>query len=78
MPLILKQGSMKTQNTITHQVGEVALSYNKKLPIPFHSIKSSDDASKIIRQIIPPSQINYREHFYALYLNNKNEVIGYL
>lgn len=78
MPLIFKQGYMKTQNTITHQIGEVQLSYNKKFSLPFDNlIKSSDDASKVIRRIIPESQINYREHFYGLYLNNRNEVIGY-
>lgn len=68
---------MKTQNTITHQVGEIELHYNKKFTIRFQAIKSSKDAAKVIYQIMPKSQINYREHFYALYLNMKNEVLGY-
>ncbi|MFY0602949.1 MAG: JAB domain-containing protein [Flavobacteriaceae bacterium] len=68
---------MEKQNATSNTFGEVQLSYKKKLQIQFRSIKSSNDASKVIRQILPISQINYREHFYALYLNNKNEVIGY-
>ncbi|MDG1315022.1 MAG: JAB domain-containing protein [Flavobacteriaceae bacterium] len=68
---------MNTQNQITYKVGEVELSYKKRLQFPFHPIKSSDDASTIIRQIIPKSQINYREHFYAMYLTMRNEVVGY-
>ncbi|QMU64423.1 MAG: DNA repair protein [Flavobacteriaceae bacterium] len=68
---------MGKQNAISNTFGEVQLSYKKKLQIQFRCIKSSSDTSKVIRQILPISQINYREHFYALYLNNKNEVIGY-
>ncbi len=68
---------MEKQNDILHTFGEVQLGYKKKFQTSFKSIKSSDDASKIIRQIIPQSQINYREHFYTLYLNVKNEVLGY-
>ena len=68
---------MKNQNSFTYQIGEIELGYKKKIQIQFRSIKSSNDASKVIRQILPISQINYREHFYALYLNNKNEFIGY-
>lgn len=68
---------MKTQKSITYQFGEVQLSYKKKLQVKYHTIKSSNDASKIIRQIFPLSQMNYREHVYAIYLNMKNGVIGY-
>lgn len=68
---------MNTQNQITYKVGEVELSYKKKSEFLFHAIKSSEDLSKIIRRIIPKSQINYREHFYAMYLTMRNEVIGY-
>ena len=58
-------------------IGEIELSYSKKIETPFQKINSSYAVNKVIRQIIPVEQINYREHMYALYLDNSNRIVGY-
>lgn len=68
---------MKNQEPTTFAFGEVQLSYKKKRKSKFDSIRSSKDVEWILRKIFPKSQINFREHFYALYLNNQNKVVGY-
>lgn len=60
-----------------YAIGEVEVSYKKKTEIPFEKITSSFTASECIRKLIPENQINYREHMYALYLNNANKILGY-
>ena len=63
--------------TKSFTIGEVQLFYKKRITSPFQKICSSKQANECIRQIIPVEQINYREHMYALYLDNSNNVIGY-
>ena len=58
-------------------IGEIELSYNKKIETPFQKISSSYVVNKVIRQIIPTEQINYREHMYVLYIDNSNKILGY-
>jgi len=59
------------------KINEIQLSYKKKLKTPYQKISCSKQANECIRQIIPVEQINYREHMYALYLDNGNNVTGY-
>lgn len=59
----------------TINVGEVYLSYKKQLDYDYEKIESSKDAARILRSIIPEDQISFREHSYALYLDNSNNVL---
>ena len=59
------------------KIGEIELSYSKKIEIPFQKITSSKAVNKVIREIIPVEQINYREHMYVLYIDNSNKILGY-
>ncbi|MGG8497911.1 JAB domain-containing protein [Tenacibaculum sp. TC6] len=58
-------------------IGEIEVSYKKKIETPFQKITSSKDADSCIREIFPVTQINYREHMYVLYLDNANKVLAY-
>ncbi len=58
-------------------IGEIELSYRKKIKTPFQKITNSQTANECIRKVFPVTQINYREHFYVVYLNNSNEILGY-
>lgn len=58
-------------------IGEIELSYTKKIETPFEKISSSYVVNKVIRQILPVEQINYREHMYVLYVDNSNKIVGY-
>lgn len=58
-------------------IGEIEVSYKRKIEIPFQKIASSKDANSCIRELFPVTQINYREHMYVLYLDNANKVLGY-
>ncbi len=65
-----------TTNKI-QQVAEIEISYKPLIkPSEMVKISCSGDAEKIFRSIWD-SSINYRESFYALYLNRANNVLGY-
>ena len=68
---------MKPQDSYT--IGEITLSYIKKpfVQINTTKISSSQDAERCLRELFPETQISYREHFYVVYLNNSNKVLGY-
>jgi len=68
---------MKTTFSIENQVGEIELSYKKHISVGISKITTSKDVETFIRQILPLEQINYKEHFYVLYLNNSNQILGY-
>ena len=58
------------------QVSEIEISYNPVIkPSEMAKITCSKDAERIFRSIW--SNLNYRESFYALYLNRANKVLGY-
>lgn len=68
------------ENTIVKDhftIGEVKLSYQKTSNVIFEKITSSKSADTCIRTFFPKEQIIYREHMYAMYLNNSNNVLGY-
>jgi DNA repair protein RadC len=65
------------QLTNQFPIGEVQLSYKRKNQFIIHKITSSQSANECIRKIFPIEQISYREHMYALYLDNSNCIIGY-
>ena len=68
---------MNTQNSMKNVVGEVQLSFKKYNSINASRISTSKDANAVFRELFPPNQISYREHFYVLYLNNSNHIMGY-
>ena len=58
------------------QVSEIEISYNPVIkPSEMVKVSCSMDAERIFRSIW--SNLNYRESFYALYLNRANKVLGY-
>ena len=60
------------------QVSEIEISYNPVIkPSEMVKVSCSKDAEKIFRSIWGNS-LNYKESFYALYLNRANKVLGYL
>jgi DNA repair protein RadC len=66
-----------TNNINIPQVSEIEISYKPLIkPSEMAKISCSSDAEKIFRSIWGNS-INYRESFYALYLNRANKVLGY-
>jgi DNA repair protein RadC len=58
-------------------IGEVQLSYKRKHFFIPHKISSSISAYECIKAIFSLDQISYREHMYALYLDNSNNILGY-
>ena len=64
-------------NDIIPQVSEIEISYNPSVrPSQMAKISCSKDAERIFRSIWGKN-LNYRESFYALYLNRANKVLGY-
>lgn len=58
------------------QVSEIEISYNPVIkPSEMAKVSCSIDAERIFRSIW--SNLNYKESFYALYLNRANKVLGY-
>ena len=58
------------------KVAEVKLSYRRKKNAEKIIIKSSEDAYKVLKNTYSSSDIQYRESFKVLYLNNSGEVLG--
>ena len=62
---------------IIPQVSEIEITYHPVIkPSQMPKINCSKDAEKIFRSIWG-NDLNYRESFYALYLNRANKVLGY-
>ncbi len=56
-------------------VNEIKLSYSRKGNCEMQ-ISSSRDAVKIFREHFDSDEMDYRESFFALYLNQANKVLG--
>lgn len=56
-------------------VNEIKLSYTRKGNCE-KTITTSRDAVEVFRQHFDKDQIDYRESFFALYLNQSNKVLG--
>lgn len=56
-------------------VNEIKLSYSRKGNCE-RSIASSRDAMEIFREHFDADELDYRESFFALYLNQANKVLG--
>jgi len=64
-------------NEIIPKVSEIEISYKPVIkPSEMVKITCSKDAEKIFRSIWG-NDLNYKESFYALYLNRANKVLGY-
>lgn len=62
---IYKVGELIPKWVKTHEI----LAVDKK-------VCSSSRAANLFRQIMDPEQLEYREMFYALFLNRNNEIVG--
>lgn len=56
-------------------VNEIKLSYSRKGNCE-RSITSSRDAMEVFREHFDADELDYRESFFALYLNQANKVLG--
>lgn len=56
-------------------VNEIKLSYSRKGNCE-RSVASSWDATEIFREHFDADELDYRESFFALYLNQANKVLG--
>ena len=56
-------------------VNEIKLSYSRKGNCE-RSVSSSRDAVEIFREHFDAEEMDYRESFFALYLNQANKVLG--
>jgi len=66
-----------TSDIIIPQVSEIEITYKPVIKTSeMVKITCSKDAERILRSIWG-NDINYRESFYALYLNRANKVLGY-
>ena len=64
-------------NDIILKVSEIEISYKPVIkPSEMLKVTCSKDAERILRSVWG-NDINYRESFYALYLNRANKVLGY-
>ena len=64
-------------NHLIPQVSEIEITYHPVIkPSQMPKVNCSKDAERILRSIWG-SDLNYRESFYALYLNRANKVLGY-
>ncbi len=64
-------------NDLIPQMSEIEISYSPAIkPSQMAKISCSRDAENIFRSIWS-NDLNYRESFYALYLNRANRVLGY-
>lgn len=55
----------------------IALKQTNREVADIVSIKSSTDAHAVSRSLFDPDTVEYRETFYAVFLNNSCEVIGF-
>ena len=59
-------------------VAEVGISYRNRVPSKDRKqVLDSLSAYQILREIYPDDTIDYRETFKVLYLNHRNQVLGY-
>lgn len=59
-------------------VAEVGISYRNRVPSKERKqVLDSLSAYQILREIYPDDTIDYRETFKVLYLNRRNQVLGY-
>lgn len=58
-------------------VHEIEIVYSKQTPFENIFLKSSDDSYKFLMSIYDMRKIDYKEFFYVILLNRRNQVIGY-
>ncbi len=67
-----------TQIPLFQAVGEVQITYKRNnIIIPSEPITTPEAAYRAFKQIFDPETIEHREFMYALYLNRRNEAVGY-
>ena len=60
----------------TFQFAEVEIAYKRKATGDPILITSSKKAEEVFRQVFPENKIEYKEMFFVLLLNRRNEVLG--
>ncbi|NQX93251.1 MAG: hypothetical protein HRT74_14210, partial [Flavobacteriales bacterium] len=69
---------MKTQlpSTAVFSSSEIHIHYKRPLFDSMEHITNARDANRIMRIFIDPNTIDVKEHFYAMFLNNANRLLG--
>lgn len=60
-----------------HQFSEIEISY-KPNKMNYSKIRHSKDTADIVRELFNKKTLEYREEFICLFLNRKNEPLGYI
>jgi len=58
-------------------VPEIKVRYNRSQKIFLGKVTSSKDAAEFIKRVYPKGTIELQEAFVVLYLNRRNEILGY-
>ena len=59
------------------KIDEIRITYKSRTPASERKqIRSSKDASELLRTVFDSDTIQYRETFYCMYLNRANRVLG--
>jgi DNA repair protein RadC len=78
--IVSKEPKKKMPGNLTEEISEVDIVRLGVTSLPKgteRKIKSGLDASKILYSVFPKDQIAVQEFYYALFLNNNNDVIAY-
>lgn len=67
---------MKTIPITSPKLNEVSIVYTRPRISELPCVKSSQDASDLIRSAYAPGTLDHRELFYAMYLNSANLVLA--
>lgn len=67
---------MKTENS--EHLAEIAITYKSKVrPSERQTIKTSQDAFNIMKQVYDPETIEHHEQFFVFLVNRANHVLGF-
>ncbi|WP_323787713.1 JAB domain-containing protein [Psychroserpens sp.] len=70
---------MKTQTKLFtgNEICEIKVTYERPPLSSMPAISCSLDAIDVVRQICEGVSLDYQEHFWCIFLNNSNHVLGY-
>jgi DNA repair protein RadC len=68
---------METKDLLNQSVAEIEIHYKTKVkPSERKKISQSSDCAEIFMKIFDYNTIEYREYFYAMYLNRANKILA--
>ena len=77
MKQYLQQPEIVLGNIDQSNIPEINISYTRQDKAFIGMVGNSKDVADFIRSIYEPNSIELQEHFFVLFLNQRNEIIGY-